>query len=115
MLYQRGRLEEADHFAARAEAEAAADNIAPQVVWRGVRAKLEQSVAIAREAVTLADRTDQLNLRADAQLNLAETLQLTGDSSEASRALQRALELCEQKGNVVAAARVSSLLSTAVS
>ncbi|HEX9381176.1 MAG TPA: adenylate/guanylate cyclase domain-containing protein [Gaiellaceae bacterium] len=115
VLYQRGRLEEADHFAARAEAEAAADNIAPQVVWRGVRAKLEQSVAIAREAVTLADRTDQLNLRADAQLNLAETLQLTGDSSEASRALQRALELCEQKGNVVAAARVSSLLSTAVS
>ena len=114
MLYQRGQLEEAERFTSIAEAEAAEDNIAAQVVWRGIRAKLEQSADLAHAAVALADRTDALNLRADAQVNLAETLQLKGDLDEAAHAVHRALELYEQKGNVVASGRISSLLSSAV-
>jgi tetratricopeptide (TPR) repeat protein len=113
-LYQRGALEESERFAATAEAQAAEDNIAAQVVWRGVRAKLRSSPELAGEAVALADRTDALNLRADALVNLAETLQLANAHDEASAALRRAVELYEQKGNLVASSRASALLSAAV-
>jgi tetratricopeptide (TPR) repeat protein len=113
VLYQRGRLEEAERFAVIAEAAAAEDNIAAQVVWRGVRARLEGFPDLARDAVELADRTDALNLRADALVNLAATLN-DDDPEESADALRRAIELYDQKGNVVASGRVSSLLSGAV-
>ncbi len=114
VLYQRESLEEAARFATVAEAHAAEDNIAAQVVWRCVRAKLERNADLAREAVALSDRTDALNLRADALVNLGETLRLADVPEEASEALRRAVQLYEQKGNVVASSRASSLLSSAV-
>jgi hypothetical protein len=98
-------LEEAARFAEIAGAEAAEDNIAAQVVLRGVRAKLERSADLAREAVALADRTDATNLRADALLNLFETLQLVDAQEEASDALRRAIALYDEKGNLVASSR----------
>jgi class 3 adenylate cyclase/predicted ATPase len=114
VVYRRGNVDEAERLLARAEAEAADDNIAAQVEWRAVRAKLEQSVELAEAAVELAGRTDALNLRGDAELDLAETLRLVGEPEEAARAVQRGLELYEQKGNVVAAAHAASLLTTSV-
>jgi hypothetical protein len=75
------------------------------VVLRGVRAKLERSADLAREAVALADRTDATNLRADALLNLFETLQLVDAQEEASDALRRAIALYDEKGNLVASSR----------
>jgi class 3 adenylate cyclase len=105
VLHQRGSLEEAARFAEIAGAEAAEDNIAAQVVLRGVRAKLERSADLAREAVALADRTDATNLRADALLNLFETLQLVDAQEEASDALRRAIALYDEKGNLVASSR----------
>jgi hypothetical protein len=114
VLYQRGDVAESGRLAEIAEAQAAEDNIAAQVVWRGVRAKLERNADPAREAVELANRTDALNLRADALVNLAEALQLADAPEEASAALRGALALYEQKGNVVASSRASSLLSGAV-
>ncbi len=114
VAYRRGNVDEAERLLARAEAGAADDNIAAQVEWRAVRAKLERSVELAEAAVELAGRTDALNLRGDAELDLAETLRLAGEPDEAARAVQRALELYEQKGNVVAAANAASLLTTSV-
>jgi tetratricopeptide (TPR) repeat protein len=114
VLYRRGELEEAERLVARAEADAAEDNIAAQVEWRAVRAKLERSVELAEAAVELAAQTDALNLRGDVELDLAETLRLVGEPDEAARAVQRALELYEQKGNVVAAAHAASQLATSV-
>jgi class 3 adenylate cyclase/tetratricopeptide (TPR) repeat protein len=114
VLYQRGDVAESGRLAEIAQAQAAEDNIAAQVVWRGVRAKLERNAEPAREAVELANRTDALNLRADALVNLAEALQLAAAPEEASAALRGALALYEQKGNVVASSRASSLLSSAV-
>jgi tetratricopeptide (TPR) repeat protein len=114
VAYRRGDVDEAERLVERAEAEAAEDNIAAQVAWRAVRAKLERSVELAEAAVELAGRTDALNLRGDAELDLAETLRLAGEPGEAARAAQRALELYEQKGNVVAAAQAASLLATSV-
>jgi class 3 adenylate cyclase/tetratricopeptide (TPR) repeat protein len=114
VLYRHGNVDEAERLVARAEAGAAEDNIAAQVEWRAVRAKLERSVELAEAAVELAGRTDALNLRGDAELDLAETLRLLGEPDEAARAVQRALELYEQKGNVVAATHAASLLATSV-
>ena len=114
VLWQRGRLDEADRFAAIAGAEAAEDNIAAQVVWRGVRARLEPSPQLAREAVTLADRTDAPNLRADALVILAEVLRMVDEHDESADAMHRAMELYEQKGNIVASRRAASLLSEPV-
>jgi len=114
VLYRRGELEEAERLVARAEAEAAEDNIAAQVEWRAVRGKLEGSVELAEAAVELAAQTDALNLRGDAELDLAETLRLAGEPDDAARAAQRAIELYEQKGNVVAAAYAASRLATSV-
>ncbi len=114
VLYQRDCHEEADALVAITEAEAAADNIAAQVTWRGVRAKLSRVAELAREGVAIADRTDDLNLRAAALANLAEVLRLTDAPDDGAEALRRAVELYEQKGNVVASSRASSLLSAAV-
>jgi class 3 adenylate cyclase/tetratricopeptide (TPR) repeat protein len=109
VLCEKGSFEESERFAAIAQIEAAEDNIAAQVVWRGVRARLERAPSLAHEAVVLADRTDALNLRADALVNLAEALRLVGDLDKSSEALQRAVDLYEQKGNLVAKSRVAAL------
>ena len=60
---------------------------------------------MAREAVRLAESTDGLNRRAKAERDLAEVLQLAGRLEEAGAALNRAIELFEEKGNIVSAGR----------
>ncbi len=69
---------------------------------------------MAEEAVEIAGLTDDLNLRADAIVNLAESLRLADAQDHAVDALQRAVQLYEQKGNVVGALRASKLASTPV-
>jgi class 3 adenylate cyclase len=112
VLLRRGILDEAERFASLAQAQSSDDNIAAQVVWRGVRARLEADPHLAEEAVGIADLTDALNLRADALVNLAESLHLAGEPDQAADALGRALELYERKGNVVGAARATAIAST---
>ena len=114
VLLRRGAADEAERFASIAQTEAADDNIAAQVIWRGVKARLDANPGLAEEAVGVADLTDDLNLRADALVNLAESLRLADAPDQAADALQRALHLYEQKGNVVGAARASMLASERV-
>jgi hypothetical protein len=78
------------------------------VTWRSVRAKLEHSESLAREALALAETTDATNLVADALVDLAVV------ADDADDLVVRALELYEQKGNVAARALVSHLLPAAV-
>jgi len=87
------------------------------VQWRSVRAKLlarqgelERAEALAREAVALAAETDFLVLRADALMDLAEVLRAAGRDDEAVPCVEQALELDEQKGNIVGAERGRSSL-----
>jgi Flp pilus assembly protein TadD len=86
-----------------------------QVLWRGVRARclavgdgLDEAERLAREAVTLAERTDFVNQRADALVDLGIVLGRVGRGEDAQAAFLNAILLYEDKGNVVAARRVRS-------
>jgi tetratricopeptide (TPR) repeat protein len=114
VLLRRGAADEAERLASIAQAESADDNIAAQVVWRGVKARLDADPLLAQEAVGVADLTDDLNLRADALVNLAESFRLADAPDQAADALQRAVQLYEQKGNVVGAAHASLIASERV-
>ncbi len=109
-LVEQGRLEEAERFAAVSGEAAAPDDLATQVSLGSSRARilaarglLADAERAAQEAVELAEATDDLNSRADTLLDQAEVLRLAGSTDRAAASAERALELYEQKGNVVGA------------
>jgi DNA-binding SARP family transcriptional activator/tetratricopeptide (TPR) repeat protein len=65
----------------------------------------DDAMALARQAVELAERTDFLGFHADALCGLAEVHLLGGRLEGATEALGSAIRLYERKGNVVAARR----------
>jgi len=104
------RFDEAERFAQVSRETSGADDVASQVVWRGALAKVlthrgegERAEELASEATALAGRTDALNLQADALVDLAAVQHARGRPAQAVGSLRRALELYEQKGNVVSA------------
>jgi tetratricopeptide (TPR) repeat protein len=112
-LLVQDRVEEAERLAELSAELAAEDDLITQVLWRGVRARslavrgrLEEAERLAGEAVTLAGRTDFVNHRADVQVDLGIVLRRLGRAYDAQAVFGQALRLYEQKGNVVAAARV---------
>jgi class 3 adenylate cyclase/tetratricopeptide (TPR) repeat protein len=106
-LYRQGRYEEAAECV-RVAAEKDGEGVTvSRVTWRSVRAKLEASEELAREALALAETTDATNLIADALVDLAIVV---GDRED----IPRAVELYERKGNVAALARISDLLPAAI-
>jgi hypothetical protein len=60
---------------------------------------------LAREAISVAEETDWLNMRGDAQMCLAEILAAAGKDLEARAAAHDAARLYEAKGNLVSADR----------
>jgi DNA-binding SARP family transcriptional activator len=117
-LYAQGRDERALELSEVSEGATAPDDLSAGVQWRAVRAKLlarhgdaERAEALGREAVALAAETDFLVLRGDAFVDLAEVLRLAGRDADAVPLLEQALELYEQKGNVVAAERARAPLA----
>jgi class 3 adenylate cyclase/tetratricopeptide (TPR) repeat protein len=116
-LYSLGRLDEAAREAELAEELAAPDDRLSHGLWRQVRAKLAaragrhaEAEALAREAVGLFATTDMVNDQAHATASLAEVLRQTGSNGEAATEFERAVELYESKGNVVAAERARAAL-----
>jgi class 3 adenylate cyclase/tetratricopeptide (TPR) repeat protein len=113
-----GHYDEAERFAQLSRDTSGPDDIASQVVWRGSQAKVlahrgdgQQAEELAAEAITLASRTDALNLHADALVDLAVVQRTRGRRPEAAASLRQALELYEQKGNVVSAGTARDALS----
>jgi tetratricopeptide (TPR) repeat protein len=113
VLSELDRLDEADEWAGRAAELGASDDVATQIFWREGRAKVlarrgdyDEADRLAREAVALADETDDLTTRGDAYTELAEVLHLADRTQEAAHTFQEALELFERKGNVAMADRV---------
>jgi predicted ATPase/class 3 adenylate cyclase len=111
VILQQGRDEEAEDFAKLSAQLAASGDLATQIRWRRVRARvlarraeIRAAEALAREALQIAERTDFVNDRADALVDLSHVLEASRRGSEAVDAASEALHLYELKGNVVAAA-----------
>jgi class 3 adenylate cyclase len=115
-LYRLRRWDEASECAAFSEANAAADDLATQALWRAVRSKLlaregrvDEGVATGREAVRLARISDDPVGQGDALLALAQALALAGMSAESDAALSEALVAYAVKGSSAYAAMARSL------
>lgn len=117
-LYRQGRDDEAMLATIASESATAEDDVASQMAWRGVRAKIlarrgdyREAERLARKGAAFADETDLLNMSGDAHLDLAVVLAATGRTEEATEELGRALGLYERKGNLVSARRARSVLA----
>jgi tetratricopeptide (TPR) repeat protein len=113
-LYQQGRYDETLLLTEDALARTPELDVAPRVLLLGVVAKLaargdDDGEAPAREAVELAEKTDALNLQAEAYANLAEALLLLDREEDAAAAAGAALRLYERKGNRAAVARLQTM------
>jgi hypothetical protein len=58
----------------------------------------EEALRLGREAVALADQTDQPMLRVDSRIDLADVLDAFGERSECARVVAEALAIYAQKG-----------------
>jgi len=74
----------------------------------GIRHFIE---GLARQAVSICEETDMLNVQGNVFADLAEVLSLAGRSEEAAEALEQALERYERKGNLVMAQRAQMRLA----
>jgi class 3 adenylate cyclase/tetratricopeptide (TPR) repeat protein len=111
-----GRIDEALELTATVESMTVPEDVDAQSGWRRVRAKalarqgrLDEAVALAREAVAIAEQTEYFDVVVQGVAALGEVL-LAAQSDEADAVLRRALALHEQKGNVVAAERIRQVL-----
>ena len=116
-IYAQGRYDQAEKFVRISKDAAASDDIASQVIWRSTLAKVlanrdktEEAEALAREAVEMSEETDDLDMRADALMDLAEVLRLAGKSREAIPSLEEAHRLYDRKGNRISADKASFVL-----
>jgi hypothetical protein len=73
--------------------------------------RADQAERMIRSAVDLAAGTDELELQAEGRVALAEALRASAHRDEAEAALDEALALYEEKGNLVAAERVRAMLA----
>ena len=120
VVQTQGRMEEALALTEEAEHFSLGGDMDAEIGWRRVRSKilaregqLKEGVRLATEAVELARRTDYLDLRGMACLDLAEVLRRAGTRGDAIPVLHEAIEMFEQKGNVVMAARARVTLAEA--
>jgi tetratricopeptide (TPR) repeat protein len=103
-----GRDQEAEHFIDVSREAGAGEDIMAQVMWQGALARilaargiLVEAERLAREAVGLAARTDFLDQRGDALLDLADVLYWAGRTAEGTAVVDEALDLYRRKGNLV--------------
>ncbi len=117
VLCELGRFDEAASRAAQSRELGADDDVATQMYWREVQAKIlaergepEAAERLAREAVEFARQTDNINGQAEAVFDLGRVLARAGRHEDAGRAFREAVALFGQKGNVAMAGRVQALL-----
>jgi class 3 adenylate cyclase/tetratricopeptide (TPR) repeat protein/predicted Ser/Thr protein kinase len=108
------------HYAERAAEIAAAEDAWTQAIWRGLKARIlahqgatREAERLAREAVAMTERTDDLSSRGDAIAGLADVLARAGSPAAALEAARQAIACYERKGDVVSAARIRKLVDIA--
>ena len=117
-LYALDRLDEAEAAAGRSRETATSDDYNAQAFWRETQAKvlarrgdLTAAEELAREAVEIINRSDEINHQAQVRASFAEVLELAGRADDARSQLEQALALYEQKGNEVMTERARELLA----
>jgi tetratricopeptide (TPR) repeat protein len=110
-----GRFDEAEPLAALSRT---VESQEAEWSWRQVQARVHahrgeqlEAQRLAREAVAIVERTDQLTLQGDALCDLAEVLAAADHSDEAAEALEQALERYERKKNLAIVAQVRPRLA----
>ena len=115
-LCRLGRFDEAEQLAKRAHAIDEDDPMTQVYVYQVLarveahRGDLAEAERLAREAVAESERTDSLNMQAEALCDLGEVLAAAGRLDEAEAALEQALERCERKKNLALARQVRERL-----
>ena len=75
------------------------------------RGETQQAERFAREAIALAEGTDQPSQQGDAYADLGEVLALAGRAYEATTALEQARACYERKGNFASTQRTQKRLA----
>jgi tetratricopeptide (TPR) repeat protein len=119
VLCDQGRFDDAEAFASRSRELSAEDDFASQSGWRiaqarvlADRGRVDEGVATVDEAIAIAGRTDYLDWQARCHEARGLVLEAGGRRGDARIAYERALELVERKGIVVAASRVRARLGS---
>jgi len=88
------------------------------VHWRRVRAKLlaregafTEAEALGRDALELVHDTDMVDASGLVLMDLAEVYSLSGEPEKRAESLAKALELFEQRGDLVYAERARKALA----
>jgi class 3 adenylate cyclase/tetratricopeptide (TPR) repeat protein len=118
-LVAQGRLDDAVEPLETGERWVLEDDADAQISLLRVRSKLaahrgsrEEAETFARQAMERVNRSDDLNMHGAALIDLADLYERSGQREEATAALEQALALYEQKGNVVMAERLRERLAT---
>jgi class 3 adenylate cyclase/tetratricopeptide (TPR) repeat protein len=118
VLCAQGRDEEAERYATIAESLAGPDDYLTHGLARAAHARvlakrgeLERAESLGREAVAIADHTDDIDASARLRTDLADVLALADKAAEACSALEEALRLAEQKEDIVLASRARNRLA----
>ena len=111
MLYIQARFDEAYEYTEIAEA-LWSRTLVTEIGWRGVRGMVlawrgdaSAGLALVREAVAIAEKTDMPLYRGRALEDLADVLELIGRPDEARPLVARAIKLYEEKGITALAER----------
>ena len=111
LIVEQRRDVEADALAEVSARLGATGDLLTQIRWRRARARVlslrkefKAAEALAREALAIAEKTDFINERADALIDLSHVFEASDRRDEAVAAGSEALHLYELKGNLVAAA-----------
>jgi len=117
-LRRQGRAEEAAEPLEKSARTALADDVEAQTSLLRVRARiladrgeLDEAERVARAGIEALARTDYIDPHASALDDLGAILASKGELEEARAALEKALALHEQKGNLVLAARTRERLA----
>jgi class 3 adenylate cyclase/tetratricopeptide (TPR) repeat protein len=117
VLCELDRYDEAASCAERSRELGADDDIATQIYWRELQSQIlaargesEAAEQFAREALALTRQTDNINGQAEALLCLGRVLARAGRQDRGDKALEEAIALFEQKGNVAMAEQTRGLL-----
>jgi tetratricopeptide (TPR) repeat protein len=115
---RQGRDDDAVRLAEESRAFSSADDLDAQPTWRAAlartlarRGEYADAERLAHEALDLLEPTDFVGLKADAFDALADVHRSAGQVDDAVAAVEQALALHEQKGNVVSAERSRSVLN----